>query len=271
MSVNTLSEPASLQGVFSRCRAENRAALIPFVPAGHPSVDSSLDVLLMLADEGADIIELGIPFSDPLADGPIIQRASFNAIAHGVDLPWTLSLLRRFREQRDTPIVLFSYLNPILHYGLDRFLADAVDSGAQGLLLTDLPVGADLGIEASIAAAPLDLVRLIAPTTPQQRIESVGRDARGFVYYISRTGVTGVQTALAEALESEVRRVRDACAVPVAVGFGISSNEHAAAVAAVAEGVVVGSALVDVLEKEGLDRAREFVRGLRGAVVRDNA
>jgi len=262
----TTSSDLSLAGAFHRARAEGRAALVPYVTAGHPSPAATAQVLTGIADEGADVIELGIPFSDPLADGPTIQRSSFEAIAQGVDLRWTLDALAAFRAKRDTPVVLFTYLNPVLRHGLDAFLADAAEAGAQGVLLTDLPVGADPALEARINASALDLIRLVAPTTKPERVRQIAAAARGFLYYVSRTGVTGARQELAAGLAAEVEEVRSMTSVPVAVGFGISTPEQAATVARVADGVVVGSALVDVLQAEGVDGGRRFVRALRQAV-----
>jgi tryptophan synthase alpha chain len=268
MSVSTSSEPATLSAVFAACAAEGRAALVPYVTAGHPSPAGTLDVLRMLAEEGADVIELGVPFSDPLADGPIIQRSSFEAIGQGADLAWVLRTLAEFRGEHGTPVVLFSYLNPLLRYGLDRFLADAAAAGAQGVLVTDLPVGADPGTERAFHASPLDLIRLAAPTSTPDRVAVIAAASRGFLYYVSRTGVTGTQSELREGLARQVEAVKAVSPVPVAVGFGISTPEQAAVVAQAADGVVVGSALVDVLGREGLDEARVFVRGLRAAMPR---
>ncbi|WP_420126169.1 tryptophan synthase subunit alpha [Longimicrobium sp.] len=256
----------SLAGAFAAARAEDRAALVPYVTAGHPTPAATAQILTGIADDGADVIELGIPFSDPLADGPTIQRSSFEAIAQGVDLRWTLDALAAFRARRDTPVVLFTYLNPVLRHGLDRFLADAADAGAQGVLLTDLPVGADPGLEGRINASPLDLIRLVAPTTKPQRVREIAAAARGFLYYVSRTGVTGARQELASGLAAEVEEVRRMTEVPVAVGFGISTPEQAATVARVADGVVVGSALVDALQTDGVEGGRRFVRALRKAV-----
>ncbi len=265
MSATTLSD-LSLAGAFAAARAEDRAALVPYVTAGHPTPAATAQILTGIADDGADVIELGIPFSDPLADGPTIQRSSFEAIAQGVDLRWTLDALAAFRARRDTPVVLFTYLNPVLRHGLDRFLADAADAGAQGVLLTDLPVGADPGLEGRINASPLDLIRLVAPTTKPQRVREIAAAARGFLYYVSRTGVTGARQELASGLAAEVEEVRRMTEVPVAVGFGISTPEQAATVARVADGVVVGSALVDALQTDGVEGGRRFVRALRKAV-----
>jgi len=262
----TTSSDLSLADAFAAARGESRAALIPYVTAGHPRPADTARILAGIADEGADVIELGVPFSDPLADGPTIQRSSFEAIRQGVDLRWTLDALADFRAVRSTPVVLFTYLNPLLRHGMDRFLADAADAGAQGLLLTDLPVGADAALEARIEASPLELIRLVAPTTRPERVRVIARAARGFLYYVSRTGVTGVRQELAEGLAAEVAEVRAVTEVPVAVGFGISTPEQAAAVARVADGGGVGSALVGTLRAEGVEAGLAFVRGLRRAV-----
>lgn len=268
MSATTSSEAATLARVFARAREEGRAALVPYVTAGHPSPGATAEALRMLAEEGADVIELGVPFSDPLADGPTIQRSSYDAIRQGADLRWTLEALRRFRAEHDTAVVLFTYLNPVLRYGADAFLRDAADAGAQGVLLTDLPLGADPELEAAFAASPLDLIRLVAPTTLPERAREIAAAARGFLYYVSRTGVTGARQELAAGLEREVAALRAATPVPVAVGFGISTPEQAAAVARVADGVVVGSALVEALGAEGVEGARARVRALRRAMLR---
>lgn len=268
MSATTSSEAVTLGRAFRRAAAEGRAALVPYVTAGHPSPDATAPLLRMLAEEGADVIELGVPFSDPLADGPTIQRSSFDAIRQGVDLRWTLEALRAFRREHDTAVILFTYLNPVLRYGVDAFLRDAAEAGAQGVLLTDLPVGADPELEAAFAESPLDLIRLVAPTTLPARVREIAAAARGFLYYVSRTGVTGARQELAAGLEAEVAELRAATPVPVAVGFGISTPEQAAVVARVADGVVVGSALVELLGREGVEGARPLVRALRRATVR---
>lgn len=251
---------------FAACREQNRAALVVYTTAGHPSPEQGLEVLLALADAGADVLELGIPFSDPLADGPTIQKSSFDAISQGVDLAWALDLLRRFREQRATPVVLFSYLNPLADYGVDRFLAEATAAGADGVLVTDLPVGGDPELERAFHESPLDLIRLAAPTTRPERMRHIAEQGSGFLYYVSRTGVTGTRQELAAGLAEEVAAVRRISPIPVAVGFGISTPEQAAEVAAAAEGVVVGSAVVDRLAREGVESAARFVAALRAAL-----
>lgn len=258
----------ALRGAFAACREEGRAALVLYTTAGYPSPESGLEVLRALADGGADVIELGVPFSDPLADGPTIQHSSYEAIRQGVDLPWALDLLRRFRAERDTPVVVFTYLNPVLNYGAEAFERDAREAGADGVLLTDLPAGADPELERLFEESPMDLVRLIAPTTRPERVREIAAHARGFLYYVSRTGVTGAREELAAGLAAEVAAVRAATDVPVAVGFGISSPEQAHTVAGLADGVVVGSALVSLLGSEGPEAARDYVARLRAAMQR---
>lgn len=262
-----MSRPdVSLSGCFAALAAEGRAALVPYLTAGYRDEGESLEALLAVAEAGADVIELGIPFSDPLADGPTIQRASFRALEEGMTVAGTLSLVRRFREVCDIPVVLFTYLNPLMRYGAERFLAEARESGAQGLLLTDLPVGADPELEETVAERGLDLIRLIAPTTPRERIRRIAERGRGFLYYISRPGVTGARTELRRELAREVSALHDLVELPVAVGFGISTPEQAALVASVAEGVVVGSALIEALDEGGAEGAARFIRALREGI-----
>ena len=262
----TTSSDRAIEERFAACAAEGRAALVVYTTAGFPRSEEGLETLLALADAGTDVLELGIPFSDPLADGPTIQKSSFAAIEQGVDLEWTLALLARFRAQRETPVVIFTYLNPILGYGVDRFLHDAVEAGANGVLVTDLPLGADPELERAFEASPLALIRLIAPTTLPSRIAEIAAAGSGFIYYVSRTGVTGARAELTQSLEREVAEVRAASTVPVAVGFGISTPEHAATVARLADGVIVGSALVDALSKGGIDGGASLVRRLSDAI-----
>ena len=251
---------------FSALRAAMRSALVPYVTAGYPNRDSTVPVLRALADAGADVIELGIPFSDPLADGPTIQRSSFVSLENGTTVRSVLQDLRSFREFSDVPVVLFTYLNPVFQAGVADFLEASIDAGANGLLITDLPTGSDPGIERAIIESPLDLVRLVAPTTPPDRFREVAAGGSGFLYYISRTGVTGAQAGLREGLAEAVRSLRAAVNLPVAVGFGISTPEHAATVASVADGVVVGSALIQALDEGGIDGAGQFLSSLRSAM-----
>jgi len=234
--------------------------------AGYPQGHSTVPLMEALAGAGADVIELGVPFSDPLADGPTIQRTSFASLGNGTTVKRILADVRAFRERHETPVVLFTYLNPVLRYGMERFVADAVSAGASGLLVTDLPTGSDPELEAVVIDSPLDLVRLVAPTTALERVAQVVAGGSGFVYYISRTGVTGASADLRQDLASDVRRVRSRLSLPVAVGFGISSPEQARAVAEVAEGVVVGSALIQALDEGGIGGAADFLASLRGAM-----
>ena len=253
----------SISAAFTRCRVRGTGALVPYLTAGYPDGERSLALMKGMVGAGADIIELGIPFSDPLADGPTIQRASFQALERGMTVAGALGILRAFREEHDTPVVLFSYLNPLLRYGFSAFLADAQEAGAQGLLLTDLPTGADPGLEGQIEASGLDLIRLLAPTTSPERMAKVAEGGGGFLYYISRTGVTGARAELRDGLAREVEAIREKVNLPIAVGFGISTPQQAAAVAGLADGVVVGSALLNALDEGGVEGALEFLRGLR--------
>ncbi|HEY6947837.1 MAG TPA: tryptophan synthase subunit alpha [Gemmatimonadales bacterium] len=252
-----------LDAAWSRLRSAGRTALIPYLTAGYPSVDASREALRVAALQ-ADIIEVGVPFSDPLADGPTIQRSTFEALRQGMTLAGTLDLIAR--AELDRPVVVFSYLNPILRYGLARFLRDAEALDVAGLLLTDLPAGADPTVEDAVHASRLDLIRLIAPTTRPERLTEAVAGAEGFVYLVARLGVTGASSALAPDLPGTIARVRAATPLPVAVGFGISTAAQASAVAERADGVVVGSALVDALGRGGVSAAMTFLRSLREAV-----
>ena len=253
----------TIQDRFRQRRREGRAALIPYLTAGFPDAPTSLELMGTMARAGADILELGIPFSDPLADGPVIQGTSYRALKEGMTVAGALDLLRAFRKEHDTPVVLFTYLNPALRFGMERFLAEAVEAGAQGLLLTDLPSGADPGLEETILGTPLDLIRLMAPTTPLSRAGTVVRGGGGFLYYISRTGVTGARTELRGELKEELEALREFTDLPIAVGFGIAGPEQARVVAGVAEGVVVGRALMEALDRDGVAGAEALLARLR--------
>lgn len=244
-------------------RAEGRSGLVPYLPAGFPDRATSLSALRLAAERGADVLEVGIPFSDPLADGPVIQRASFEALRRGMTVGGMLALVRE--AALEIPVVAFTYLNPILAYGTDRFLEDAAAAGVSGLLITDLPVGADPTLEDAVAASPLARIRLLAPTTPRDRLADAVARAEGFLYLIARLGVTGAPTTVGARVEEAVARVRAVSDLPVAVGFGIGSGAQARAVAGFADGVVVGSALVRRLE-DGLDAAGDLLHELREAL-----
>lgn len=221
-----------------------------------------MDLLRGLADAGADVIELGLPFSDPMADGPVIQASSQRALELGMNFDRLLELVGRANVS--IPLVLFSYLNPILAAG-DDALVRAAQAGMSGLLLTDLPVGADPELESRIGSGPLVFIRLVAPTTPLERMREIAEHGRGFVYLISRLGVTGTRDDLPSELPATVRRLREATSLPVCVGFGVSRPEQAARVAAIADGVVVGSAIVRAAG-ESVAKAVAFASSLRAAI-----
>ena len=259
---------AAIAATWARLRSARRPGLVTYLTAGFPSYDVSREAL-QVADELADVIEVGVPFSDPLADGPTIQRSTFQALEAGMTLPRTLELVAETKLSR--PVVIFSYLNPILRYGVEPFLRDAASLGIAGLLLTDLPAGSDAAVEQQVQQSPLDLIRLVAPTTRADRLARSVSGAQGFLYLVSRLGVTGASATLASDLEASIARVRAASPLPIAVGFGISTAEQAARVGRLADGVVVGSALVDRLATEGVRGVRDLLSSLRRAVDRTEA
>ena len=235
-----------LEKRFADLKAKGRTAFVPFVTAEDPDAQTSLALLNGFAKQGADLIELGVPFSDPMADGPAIQAGSLRALKSGASLKGTLSLVRRFRESdTDTPIVLMGYFNPVLAYGLEAFAADAHGAGADGLILVDLPPEEENEFRPIAEQAGLSIIRLIAPTTGDERLHQVTRGLTGWVYLISITGVTGTKSIDVEAIRPHVERTRKAAGLPVGVGFGVKTAEDARAVAEIADAVVVGSAIVE--------------------------
>jgi tryptophan synthase alpha chain len=234
---------------FARRRAEGRPAFVAFLTAGDPSLDRTVEAASELEAAGADVLELGVPFSDPLADGPVIQRASERALARGVTLARVLEAVRCIRERSALPLLLFSYYNPLLQHGLERLACEAKEAGVDGALVTDLPPEEAGEWIAAARASDLDTVFLASPTSPPERLRSVAEASRGFVYAISRTGVTGERRSLSEDARPLVERLRALTDVPVALGFGLSTPEQVKEAAAVADGVVVGSALVRFLEE----------------------
>lgn len=258
---------------FANLHGEGRAALIAYLTAGDPSLARTLSLVGALERGGADLIELGVPFSDPIADGPVIQRASERALAQGASLRKVLGLAREVRRSSEIPILLFTYLNPVLRYGIEDLARDAVDAGIDGCLLTDLSVEEAAGYVSAMRGRGLDTVFLAAPTSSPERLRLVAEYSTGFVYLVSRTGVTGERTSLSEAFLPLVNSMRGITELPLAVGFGISRPEHAAAVGAIADGVVVGSAFVRLIERHSedpaLDRMLEsLARQLAGALPR---
>jgi tryptophan synthase alpha chain len=236
---------------FARLRAEDRVGLVAYVTAGDPALARTPGVLRALEAGGADIIELGVPFSDPLADGPVIQRAVERALAAGTTLAATLEMLAGARASLRAPVVLFTYGNPVLRYGVDRFARDAAAAGVDGVLLLDVPLEEGAEVHGSLREVGLDTILLVSPTTSRERLAEAARAGRGFLYAISRLGVTGTREVVASGAAGLCARIRAVTSLPVALGFGLSRPEHVAAVRGMADAAVVGSALVEVIERHG--------------------
>jgi len=253
---------------FAELKAQGKTAFVAYISAGDPDLARSLEVAHALVRAGADIIELGVPFSDPLADGIVNQMAAQRALEAGTTTPGVLDLIRRFRESdAKTPLVLFTYLNPIYTYGFEKFHTDAVKAGADGILNLDLPPDEEAENEELRNAVGLKHIRLIAPTTPDARISTIASQGEGFIYYVCQEGVTGARTELATSIDTQVAKIQEASATPVVVGFGISTPEQAATVAACSDGVVVGSAIVKIVAANGdsaelADKVYDFVKPL---------
>ncbi|MDD2704693.1 MAG: tryptophan synthase subunit alpha [Acidocella sp.] len=252
-----------IAGVFAALKAQGRAALIPFVEAYDPNRETSLTLLHGMAENGADIIEIGMPFTDPMADGPTIQAAGRRGLLAGASLHGVLGLVREFRRSNNhTPLVMMGYLNPILSYGVAKFCTDAAEAGIDGLIVVDLPTEeADLLLP-DAAANGLDVIRLIAPTTSNERLPLVLAGSSGFVYYVSITGITGTRTASAADLARDIPRIRAVTDLPIAVGFGVRTPEQAAVVAQHADGAIVASALIETLNRENVAAVLRDVKAL---------
>lgn len=257
---------------FARARREGRAAFVPYLTAGDPSLEATGELLAAFAANGADLIEVGVPFSDPIADGPVNQRAAARALAGGASVSGILRMIAERRGDIGVPVVLFTYANPILARGPQRFAEQAAASGVDGVLCVDLPPEEADEITAPLLDHGIDTIFLLAPTSTRERIRKVARASTGFAYYVSRTGVTGERAALPRALQREVKALRKSLPVPLAVGFGISTPAQVRAVGKIADGVVVGSALVRLIEEHGQDgdlasvvgeRVREMAAALR--------
>jgi tryptophan synthase alpha chain len=256
-----------LETVLGASRRAGRKALVVYVCAGDPDLASTERLVPLLAEAGADVIELGVPFSDPLADGPTIQAASQRALLSGTSLAAVLDLVARLRTSRcEVPLVLFGYINPILRMGLAAFVARAAESGADGILVPDLPLEEAGALGPLAKGSGLSLVLLAAPTTPPQRLKAIGAATSGFLYFVSVTGVTGARAELPANLPARLAEARASTPVPVAVGFGVSTPAQAQALAAHADAVVVGSALVDALHQGGPDAGVALVRSLAAAM-----
>lgn len=258
---------------FKRLKLQGRRALIPFVTAGHPDLPTTRRLLPALQRAGADVIELGVPFSDPIADGPVIQYSSQHALANGVTLREVMALVADVRSQLNASLVLFSYVNPVLQFGLDNFAREAANAGVDGVLLSDLSLEESVEISEKLSANAIDLILLAAPTSTEERLRMIAKSARGFIYAVSRTGVTGTRNELSNEAEELVRRLRNFTRLPVGVGFGISTAAQVAQVWKYADAAVVGSAIVkEIKDNAGrpdlVEHVEEFVRSLAPAVGR---
>jgi tryptophan synthase alpha chain len=255
--------------MFGRLKGEGRAALIAYITAGDPTPEQTPALVAALERGGVDLIELGVPFSDPIADGPVIQRGADRALKAGTTVKKVLEIARKIRETSSIPLLLFTYLNPVLRYGLDKLARDAKTVGIDGCLLTDLSVEEAGPYVAAMRGAGLDTVFLAAPTSTHTRLKLVAEYSTGFVYLVSRTGVTGERAALSESLGGLIDQVRSVTKLPLAAGFGISTPAQAAQVAQMADGVVVGSALVRLVEEGAeLGRIEEFARSLANGMAK---
>jgi tryptophan synthase alpha chain len=255
---------------------QHRPGLVVYLTAGDPSLDATRAIALAAIDAGADVIELGVPFSDPLADGPVIQRASERAVARGTRLSDVLALAAEIRAARpQAGLVIFTYVNPVMHYGMARFADDAAAAGADGVLLTDMIVEEAGEYLAEMARVGLAPIFLAAPTSPDERLEAIAAHSKGFVYSISRVGVTGTRQSLASEASALVARIRRWTRLPVAVGFGISNSEHVAQVAEFADAAAIGSAIVDLIERSAAgtepDAVARFIKGLHLSAASDSA
>jgi tryptophan synthase alpha chain len=242
-------------------------ALIPYVTVGYPTVEATLKVVPLLASSGCDIVELGIPFSDPLADGATIQKASFHALQNGITPRLCLEVARELSRKVSTPLVFMTYFNPVFSHGLEEFCTACAESGVSGLIIPDLPPEEGTELEAATRRQGLDLIYLLAPTGTDERIRLAAERSRGFIYLVSVTGVTGTRDSLPADLETFVTRVRKAAAQPLCVGFGISNAEQARQVAGIADGVIVGSQIIQLMESDdSLTSVGNFIKGLRQAL-----
>jgi len=266
-----------LEKRFAQLKSQGRAAFVTFITAGDPDFDTTLGLLNGLPAAGADVIELGMPFTDPMADGPSIQASSQRALRNGASMKKTLELVRRFRESdNETPIVLMGYYNPIYHMGVETFLGRAIEAGVDGLIVVDLPPEEDDELCEPAMKAGLNFIRLATPTTDDKRLPAVLANTSGFVYYVSITGITGSASPQARNVEAAVKRIKGHTDLPVAVGFGIKTPEQAAEIARAADGAVVGSAIVDAIAREigadgraapgAVERVLEFVGQLADGV-----
>lgn len=257
----------SLEKYTTRLKSAGQKALVTYVMAGDPDLETSAKLLAALPKAGADIIELGLPFSDPMADGPVIQNAARRALKNGTTINDVFSLARTFRtDNKETPLILMGYYNPIFRYGPGKFCQDAADSGVDGLLVVDLPPEEAGELIPFAQEAGLAVIRMITPTSTGPRLKKLLEDAAGFLYYVSVTGITGTHSAATQDISAHIEEVRSLSTLPVAVGFGIKTPKDAAAMAKISDAIIVGSALVEALDKEGFNSCLKKVRALKAAL-----
>ena len=251
-----------IQKRFEQLKSDNKKGLVTFITAGDPDMDKSLSVLKSLPANGADFIEIGMPFTDPMADGPAIQASNLRALAKGMSLKKTLELLQKFREDdQDTPVILMGYFNPIYAFGCDAFIEEAKKAGADGLIIVDLPPEEDEELRLPAQKAGLDLIKLVTPTTVGERLQKVIKNASGFLYYVSITGVTGAKSANIEEVGKHIKNIKTKTDLPVAVGFGIKTAQDAQNMSKIADAIVVGSAIVDNINENQDDNGLSDIIG----------
>lgn len=255
-----------IEKLFKKLKAQNKKAFIPYVMAGDPSIEKTKEIVLMFEECGADIVELGVPFTDPLADGPTIQRAAERALKNGVTLKKVIAIVKDLRQKTKIPLVLMTYYNPVFKYGEERFIADAKDAGVDGVIIPDLPpdeAGEFIRLAKNAAIAS---IFLLAPTSTEDRIKKVASASTGFIYYVSITGITGAQLLLDGSIEKSINGIRRITDKPVAVGFGVSTPDEAKAVAVISDGVIIGSAIVKKAQGSLDKELSDFVLKLREAI-----
>lgn len=263
-----------IEKTFAALHAKQEKALVAYVTAGDPSLEKTAEIIFGLAEAGIDILEIGVPFSDPVADGPVIQAAAQRSLKQGTDLTAILGMIASLRDRMDIPIVLFGYYNPIFAYGPEQFACRAQSAGVDGILVVDLPPEESAELRKHTDRAGIDFISLIAPTTPPKRMSMIADRATGFLYYVSITGVTGTEKPLASRVGEDMTRIRNITRMPVVAGFGISTPEQAAVIAPLADGIVIGSAIVRLIEEHGEENnmvtiVSEYVTNVKMAMRRD--